>query len=118
MLVAGDGHQVIVLERDPAGPPDDPAEAWEQWQRPGLNQFRLPHAFLGGFREVLDTELPEVSKALQDAGALRVNFIRDVLPAEMSGGWRRRRRTLRVADGPAPGDGSRNRRGGPVDRRR
>jgi 2-polyprenyl-6-methoxyphenol hydroxylase-like FAD-dependent oxidoreductase len=88
MLLAGDGHQVIVLERDPADPPDDPAEAWEQWQRPGLNQFRLPHAFLGGYREVLDTELPEVSKALQDAGALRVNFIRDVLPEEMSGGWR------------------------------
>jgi flavin-dependent dehydrogenase len=88
MLLAGDGHQAIVLERDPAGPPDDPAEAWERWQRPGLNQFRLPHAFLGGFREVVDTELPDVSKALQDAGALRVNFIRDVLPAEMSGGWR------------------------------
>jgi hypothetical protein len=88
MLLAGDGHQVIVLERDPADPPDDPAEAWEQWQRPGLNQFRLPHAFLGGYREILDTELPEVSKALPDAGALRVNFIRDVLPEQMSGGWR------------------------------
>ena len=88
MLLAGDGHEVIVLERDPAEPPDDPAEAWEQWQRPGLNQFRLPHVFLGGFREVLGTELPEVSKTLQEAGALRVNFIRDVLPEQMSGGWR------------------------------
>jgi flavin-dependent dehydrogenase len=88
MLLAGDGHQVIVLERDPAGPPDDPAQAWEQWQRPGLNQFRLPHAFLGGFREILDTELPEVSQAMQAAGALRLNFVRDVLPEQMSGGWR------------------------------
>jgi flavin-dependent dehydrogenase len=88
MLLAGDGHQVIVLERDPANPPADPAEAWEQWQRPGLNQFRLPHAFLGGFREVIHSELPEVSKALQDAGALRLNFIRDVMPEPMSGGWR------------------------------
>jgi glycine/D-amino acid oxidase-like deaminating enzyme len=33
MLLAGDGHQVIVLERDPADPPGDPAEACEQWQR-------------------------------------------------------------------------------------
>ena len=87
MLLAGDGHQVIVLERDPEGPPADPVEAWERWQRPGLNQFRMAHAFLGGFRAVVDAELPGVSKTLQDAGALRLNFIRDVLPKEMSGGW-------------------------------
>ena len=88
MLLAGDGHQVIVLERDPEEPPGQPADAWDHWQRPGLNQFRLPHAFLGGFRSVLDDELPEVSKALEAAGALRLNFIRDVLPATMTGGWR------------------------------
>ncbi len=87
MLLAGDGHRVIVLERDPAPPPAEPAEAWQQWQRPGVNQFRLPHAFLAGFRSVLDAELPEVSKALQAAGALQLNVIRDVLPAAMSGGW-------------------------------
>ena len=68
MLLAGDGHQVIVLERDPEGPPGDPVEAWERWQRPGLNQFRMAHAFLGGFRAIVDAELPGVSKALQDAG--------------------------------------------------
>ena len=88
MLLAGDGHQVIVLERDPEGPPADLMEAWERWQRPGLNQFRMAHAFLGGFRTILDAELSGVSKALQDAGGLRQNFVRDVLPAEMSGGWR------------------------------
>ncbi len=88
MLLARDGHQVTVLERDPALPPAEPTEAWERWQRPGLNQFRLPHMFLAGFRRVLDAELPEVSKALQAAGALRMNFIRDVLPVAMTGGWR------------------------------
>jgi len=88
MLLAGDGHQVIVLERDPEGPPDDPDAAWERWQRPGLNQFRLPHAFLGGFRDIVDTELPEVAQALEAAGALRLNLIRDVVPEQTSGGWR------------------------------
>lgn len=88
MLLAGDGHQVIMLERDPARPPGDPAQAWERWERPGLNQFRLPHAFLAGFRSVLDAELPEVAKALQAAGGLRLNFIREVVPAAMTGGWR------------------------------
>jgi 2-polyprenyl-6-methoxyphenol hydroxylase-like FAD-dependent oxidoreductase len=88
MLLARDGHQVIVLERDPAGPPSDPAEAWDRWQRPGLNQFRLGHVFLAGFRSVLDAELPEVAKALQAAGGLRLNFVRDMLPARVTGGWR------------------------------
>ena len=87
MLLAGDGHRVAVLERDPEGPPDDPVEAWERWQRPGLNQFRMAHAFLAGFRAIIDAELPAVSTALADAGGLRLNFIRDVLPAQLSGGW-------------------------------
>jgi 2-polyprenyl-6-methoxyphenol hydroxylase-like FAD-dependent oxidoreductase len=87
LLLAGDGHQVTVLERDLDGPPADLDEAWERWQRPGLNQFRMAHAFLGGFRAVVDAELPEVGRALADAGALRLNFIRGVLPPSMTGGW-------------------------------
>lgn len=47
----------------------------------------MPHAFLGGFRAIVDAELPGVAKALQAAGGLRLNFIRDVLPAEITGGW-------------------------------
>jgi 2-polyprenyl-6-methoxyphenol hydroxylase-like FAD-dependent oxidoreductase len=88
MLLAKDGHRVTVLERDPAPPPAKPADGWEQWQRPGVNQFRLPHGFLAGFRSILDAELPHVSAALLAAGALRRNYIRDVLPARVTGGWR------------------------------
>ena len=79
-------EQLAVLERDPISPPE-PVEAWERWQRPGLNQFRLPHFFLAGFRSVVDAELPEVSGALRAAGALRLNVIGDA-PREMTGGWR------------------------------
>jgi 2-polyprenyl-6-methoxyphenol hydroxylase-like FAD-dependent oxidoreductase len=88
MLLAGDGHQVVVLERDPEGPPGNPLDAWENWERPGLNQFRMAHVFLGGFRAVLAAELPQVASTLQAVGGLRMNFIRDVVPAESSGGWR------------------------------
>jgi 2-polyprenyl-6-methoxyphenol hydroxylase-like FAD-dependent oxidoreductase len=88
MLLAGDGHQVVMLERDPEGPPTDPVDSWEDWERPGLNQFRLPHVFLSGFRAILDAELPQVADALQAAGGLRLNIMRDVVPAQMSGGWR------------------------------
>jgi choline dehydrogenase-like flavoprotein len=87
MLLADDGHQVLVLERDPDGPPADPADAWEHWQRPGLNQFRMAHAFLGGFRAIVESQLPRVASALEAAGALRLNFIREVLPEAATGGW-------------------------------
>jgi 2-polyprenyl-6-methoxyphenol hydroxylase-like FAD-dependent oxidoreductase len=33
MLLAGDGHQVTALERDPAVPPEDPKDAWEERRR-------------------------------------------------------------------------------------
>ncbi len=88
MLLAREGHDVTVLERDPAPPPPTPRDAWELWKRRGVNQFRLPHAFLAGFRKIVDAELPELSKALEAAGALRLNYIRDVLPEAMTGGWR------------------------------
>ena len=45
MLLARGGHQVTVLERDPAEPPPA-AQAWEAWERRGINQFRLPHLML------------------------------------------------------------------------
>jgi hypothetical protein len=41
-----------------------------------------------GFRAVIDAELPGISRALQDAGGLRTNFLRDLLPAALTGGWR------------------------------
>ncbi len=87
MLLAGDGHQVTVLERDPDAPPPDPGQAWERWERPGLNQFRQGHVFLPGFRSVVEAELPRVAEALRAAGALRLNMIRDVLPSALTGGW-------------------------------
>ncbi|MEJ8668032.1 NAD(P)-binding protein [Streptomyces sp. MS1.AVA.1] len=34
LLLAADGHQVTVLERDPHPPPSDPDVAWARWQRP------------------------------------------------------------------------------------
>lgn len=88
MLLARDGHDVTVLERDQAPAPPAPGDAWELWERRGVNQFRLPHAFLARFRKIVDAELPELSKALEAAGALRLNFIRDVMPEAITGGWR------------------------------
>ena len=86
MLLARDGHHVTVLERDPS-PPPAPEEAWEIWERRGVNQFRLPHLFLPRFRELLDCELPDVADGLVAAGALRFNRMA-ALPEHVTGGLR------------------------------
>ena len=75
LLLAGDGHDVTVLERDPAPPPATGDEAWDGWERKGVNQFRMIHYFLPRFREIVEAELPEVVAALDADGVLRLNPI-------------------------------------------
>jgi flavin-dependent dehydrogenase len=87
LLLAKDGHRVTVLERDPEPPPASADEAWQSWDRRGINQFRLPHFFLARFRILLEQELPEVVTALEQAGALRRNPIAEA-PDSFTGGHR------------------------------
>jgi 2-polyprenyl-6-methoxyphenol hydroxylase-like FAD-dependent oxidoreductase len=87
MLLAADGHRVSVLERDPAPPSTSAAEAWDSWERRGVNQFRMLHYFLPRFREVVEAELPAVAAELEADGALRMNPL-EGMPVEMSGGLR------------------------------
>jgi 2-polyprenyl-6-methoxyphenol hydroxylase-like FAD-dependent oxidoreductase len=86
LMLARDGHEVTVLERDPA-PAPDPGDAWGEWERRGVNQFRLLHFFLPRYRELMDANVPEVVTALLDAGALQINPLRDA-PEEITGGFR------------------------------
>jgi 2-polyprenyl-6-methoxyphenol hydroxylase-like FAD-dependent oxidoreductase len=87
LLLARDGHRVRVLERDPAPPPADPDEAWAEWERRGVNQFRLPHFLLSKWRQVAERELPELVAALEARGARRLNMLTE-LPNERIGGVR------------------------------
>jgi 2-polyprenyl-6-methoxyphenol hydroxylase-like FAD-dependent oxidoreductase len=87
MLLASDGHTVTVLERDLEPPPATAEEAWDSWERKGVNQFRLPHFFLARFRILLEAELPGVLPALDAAGALRRNFVAEA-PEFVTGGPR------------------------------
>ncbi len=70
MMLARDGHDVTVLEADPAGAPPTPAEAWTSWHRKGVRQFRQPHTLLSRFREVCDAELPGLTGRLEDGGCV------------------------------------------------
>jgi 2-polyprenyl-6-methoxyphenol hydroxylase-like FAD-dependent oxidoreductase len=92
MLLAKDGHEVTVVERDPAEPPgpDGPEgadAAWDGWSRRGVNQFRLPHFMLPRWWEQVRAELPEAGSALTAAGALRCNVL-ELLPESRRGPMR------------------------------
>ena len=86
MLLADDGHDVTVVERDPA-PPPDPGDAWSGWERRGVNQFRLPNFLLSRFRLTAEAELPRLIQALTEAGACRYNMIENI-PDSLTGGAR------------------------------
>jgi 2-polyprenyl-6-methoxyphenol hydroxylase-like FAD-dependent oxidoreductase len=87
MLLARDGNDVTVLERDGAPPPDTPDEAWNGWERRGVNQFRMIHLFAPRFRKLLESELPDVVAEAEALGAIRFNPMR-LVPEEMIGGYR------------------------------
>jgi 2-polyprenyl-6-methoxyphenol hydroxylase-like FAD-dependent oxidoreductase len=86
MLLARDGHEVTVLERDQV-PAPPAAQAWEAWQRSGVNQFRLPHLMLSRWRAQMSRELPEVLDELEAVGGLRINMLAMLAPRQR-GAWR------------------------------
>jgi len=75
MMLARDGHDVTVLERDPAPAPESLRDAWETWDRDGVRQFRLAHFLAPAGRAVLEEDLPEVFEDLVAAGAARMDLL-------------------------------------------
>jgi len=85
-LLAEDGHDVVVLERDQAGVPPSGLQAWQDWSRHGVAQFRQGHWLHPRGRVLLDAQLPAVKNALADAGCLTYDMLNPVPPpiAEMA----------------------------------
>ena len=75
MLLAREGHEVTVLEKDAAGPPDTALEAWNDWRRAGVAQFRQAHALHARFRHLLDAEFPEIRDDIIASGGRRVSIM-------------------------------------------
>ncbi len=88
MMLSRDGHDVTVLEQDPAPVPDSAQEAWEHWERGGVTQFRQAHYLQARSRQVLDDELPDVRDALLGAGAVRLDLI-ELMPPSIADRGRR-----------------------------
>jgi 2-polyprenyl-6-methoxyphenol hydroxylase-like FAD-dependent oxidoreductase len=75
LMLARDGHEVTVIERDPASVPASGDEAWEGWSRDGVSQFRMAHYLQPAGRIVLERELPDVLDGLVSAGAMRMDVL-------------------------------------------
>ncbi len=86
MLLARDGHDVTVLERDAADPPPGAEASWTGWDRAGVAQFHQLHLMQPRWREVMETELPGVLDALRAAGGLDHNVLHH-RPVAQTGGW-------------------------------
>lgn len=87
VLLARDGHQVTVLETDPAAPPESAEAAWSGWQRPGVNQLRQPHVMLPRWTHEISRELPELLELLTAMGGTRVNMLH-LQPESVTHGWK------------------------------
>ncbi len=81
LLLARDGHDVTLLERDDEPTPASPADAWDRWERRGVAQFRQPHNFMPGLRLLLDETMPDVQQALCDAGGARFDLLNPLPPS-------------------------------------
>lgn len=69
LFLAPRGHDVTILDRDPADLPANRDAAWTEWERRGVPQFRHIHLFNARGRNLLRDEAPAVLAALQAAGA-------------------------------------------------
>lgn len=87
LLLARDGHEVTVLERDGDRPHGDNSAVWTSWQRPGVGQFHQLHLMLARWGQTMAAELPELITELEGRGGTRLNLVHQ-FPARLTGGFR------------------------------
>ena len=79
LVLARQGHEVTVVERDDTPMPQSADEAFE-WDRRGAPQVRHSHAFLARLVHLLRTRYPDVYAELLAQGATEMRFGEDLPP--------------------------------------
>ena len=74
MLLAEAGLEVIVVEKDAEEPPRTAKNAWVDWNRPGVSQFRQSHGLLPRGLQILEERLHTVVDYLKCFGAHHFNL--------------------------------------------
>lgn len=83
MMLADDGHDVTLIERDPEPPPPDAADAFDSWDRRSVAQFGLAHWLHARGTSILRDQLPAVYQRLADNGGFHFNlvtYLLDLIP--------------------------------------
>jgi len=83
LVLARDGHQVTVYERDDTDLPATADEAFDQWDRRGATHARQSHALLARLRRFLRERAPDVLDALAEQGATELSIGR-ILPPDIT----------------------------------
>jgi 2-polyprenyl-6-methoxyphenol hydroxylase-like FAD-dependent oxidoreductase len=78
MMLADDGHDVTVFERDDAPPPPGPAEAAD-WDRQSIAQFGLGHWMHPRGTAILRNSVPRAYELIRDNGGLSFNLVKYLL---------------------------------------
>ena len=81
--LADRGHDVLVVERDPPPPTTNGDDAFSEWNRPHVPQFRQAHAFSARSRNLLAKYAPAVLDRLRDDGIEEINFFKMLAPPEL-----------------------------------
>ncbi|HVL06432.1 MAG TPA: FAD-dependent oxidoreductase [Acidimicrobiales bacterium] len=101
MLLAQDGHEVTVVERDPSGPAGGAHEAWDSWERRGVNQFRMAHFMVPRWATEIGAVLPAVLDELRGLGGLDLDLV-GMLPEALTRGPAAGDERLRTVTGRRP----------------
>jgi 2-polyprenyl-6-methoxyphenol hydroxylase-like FAD-dependent oxidoreductase len=79
LMLARQGMDVTVLERDAGATPSSPQDAWQEWERRGVAQFKQAHFLHPAGTDLLGSQLPDVKQALLDAHGTTFDLL-SVLP--------------------------------------
>ncbi len=79
-LLARHYPRVLVLERDVRRDAATPEDAFRDWERGGVPQFRHSHAFLARLRLVLLAHMPDVLDRLRDVGVREITLAETAPP--------------------------------------
>ncbi len=82
LMLARDGHDVTLLERDDGPVPDSVEAAWSEWNRRSVAQFRFAHIMLARGHGILARELPDVVERLAANGGLRYNAVDNMVAGD------------------------------------
>jgi predicted NAD/FAD-dependent oxidoreductase len=81
MMLARQGHDVTVFERDNEPLPGSPEEAWQASTRRGVAQFRQAHYLQPPVGHLLDSHLPDVKEEWLRAGCVRFDVLTTMPPS-------------------------------------